>query len=189
MFNFSGFIDKGKKLSENVMGAIDSTVTDVGVGVKKSMQQKSLEMELKKIDEEINVSYIMIGKKYVEYLIATGEVPVIDVGTTLQILDPKLDRKEEIEKEILALEKAANHQSILAEKLAYEKEYEVQKVKLDKALAMEIITDEEYNEKLKIYSAKVEYFDDYKKIESQYKMGIIDKAEFNTKVMNLGRHR
>ena len=63
--------------------------------------------------------------------------------------------------------------------------FDSEQKKLDKALDMEIITNEEYNEKLAAAQKKLDHFELLKKIDMQLEMGIINKAEHEEKVRNI----
>ena len=51
---------------------------------------------------------------------------------------------------------------------------------------MDIITEEEYKNKLMVYKNKVDHFDEMLKIKSQYEMGIIDASEMHMKLRAIG---
>ena len=64
------------------------------------------------------------------------------------IIDFKLTRKAELEAEAVEIEKRLKNQMVMQEKLREEELFNREKGKLDKALAMGVISDEEYQEKL-----------------------------------------
>ncbi|MGL4997988.1 MAG: hypothetical protein ACRC5T_03220 [Cetobacterium sp.] len=151
----------------------------------EKMSISKLESEKKGLDNEINLAYMQIGKKFVEVAIATNEMQDIGAGDMLKFLDPKLSRKKEIEKEIIKIEKKIKDQQVIQEKSKIIQEYEIEKEKLEKALNMEIITRNEYEEKLESISKKIDNFDEIRKIEKQYEIGIISLKEKEIKIKNL----
>ena len=100
----------------------------------------------------------------------------------------KLARKEELEKEqSLEIQKRLKDQEVLRAKNKLIAEFEIEKEKLDKALAMDIISQSEYNSKINKFRAKIDYFEDIRKIEAQYDMGIITLDEKNNKISKIIR--
>lgn len=71
---------------------------------------------------------------------------------------------------------------ILQEKRKVEEDFILEKEKLDKALAMDLISQDEYNEKINNYRKRLDNFEEIKKIEQQYDFGIITLEEKNQKI-------
>lgn len=184
-----GFFDKALSVAKNVGGQVASTAvgagSELGTAAKDSVTITALEMELNAIEEELNAAYQQVGKKYIDYVIASGSMPAIDVSDILRLLDPKLSRKEEIQKEIIRLEKKGKDSEILREKQKAEETFLEEKAKLDKALAMDIISQAEYDEKIRLARSKVDNFSEIRKIEQQYEVGIISLEEKNNKIRML----
>ena len=80
------------------------------------------------------------------------------------------------------VEKRAKQNALIREKTKAEEAFEQEKGVLDKALSMEILSKEEYEQKLNIARKKVENFEEIKKIEQQFEMGIITKEEKDEKI-------
>ena len=110
------------------------------------------------------------------------EEPVFDVSDFLTIIKQDQAKKKELENQLAEVEKRAKQNTLLREKTKAEESFEQEKGVLDKALAMEIISKEEYEQKLNIARKKVENFEEIKKIEQQFEMGIITKEEKNEKI-------
>ena len=110
------------------------------------------------------------------------EEPVFDVSDFLTIIKQDQAKKKELENQLEEVEKRAKQNTLLREKTKAEESFEQEKGVLDKALAMEIISKEEYEQKLNIARKKVENFEEIKKIEQQFEMGIITKEEKDEKI-------
>lgn len=110
------------------------------------------------------------------------EEPVFDVSDFLTIIKQDQAKKKELENQLAEVEKRAKQNTLLREKTKAEESFEQEKGVLDKALAMEIISKEEYEQKLNIARKKVENFEKIKKIEQQFEMGIITKEEKDEKI-------
>lgn len=110
------------------------------------------------------------------------EEPVFDVSDFLTIIKQDQAKKKELENQLAEVEKRAKQNTLLREKTKAEESFEQEKGVLDKALAMEIISKEEYEQKLNIAKKKVENFEEIKKIEQQFEMGIITKEEKDEKI-------
>lgn len=64
-------------------------------------------------------------------------------------------------------------------------EYDAEKRKLDRAMEIDIISQEEYDEKLSIAQKKLDNFELLRKVQMQYEMDIITKEEYNEKVKKI----
>ena len=133
------------------------------------------------IDEEKEVSEETAEDKVAEES-DEDEEPVFDVSDFLTIIKQDQAKKKELENQLAEVEKRAKQNTLLREKTKAEESFEQEKGVLDKALAMEIISKEEYEQKLNIARKKVENFEEIKKIEQQFEMGIITKEEKDEKI-------
>lgn len=181
-----GLLDKVTKTAVSISKTAINTATaagaSVGVTAQDQMELAELKMQLKVVEEELNSSYVQIGRRYVDYIIAAGEMPGVDISDVLKLMDPKLEKKETLEQEIVSLEKKIRNNAILREKQAAEEEFLSEKNKLDKALAMEILSQEEYDVKVYTASKKLENFEMIRKIEQQYDMKLISKDERDNRI-------
>ena len=82
------------------------------------------------------------------------EEPVFDVSDFLTIIKQDQAKKKELENQLAEVEKRAKQNTLLREKTKAEESFEQEKGVLDKALAMEIISKEEYEQKLNIARKK-----------------------------------
>lgn len=133
------------------------------------------------IDEEKEVSEEPAEDKVAEES-DEDEEPVFDVSDFLTIIKQDQAKKKELENQLAEVEKRAKQNTLLREKTKAEESFEQEKGVLDKALAMEIISKEKYEQKLNIARKKVENFEEIKKIEQQFEMGIITKEEKDEKI-------
>ena len=75
--------------------------------------------------------------------------------------------------------------ALLQEKNKLESEFTLEKEKLDRALAMDVISHSEYNQKVKQYRKGIDFFEDIKRIEQQFDLGIITAAEKERKIAEI----
>lgn len=183
------FFDKVSKAATNLGKSAINTAANVGSKVGVAAQDQSelagLKMQVNVIEQELDASYIQIGRKYVEYVIASGEMPGIDVSDILKLMDPKLTQKEELEQQIIVLEKKIKDNAVLREKQAAEAEFQQEKTKLDRALAMDILSQDEYDVKIAIARKKVDNFEAIRKVEQQFDMKLITREERDAKIAAL----
>lgn len=184
-----GLFDKVTKTASNIGGSVVKTAANVGSSASVAAQEQSelvaLKSQINVIEQELNSSYVQIGRKYVDYVIESGDMPGIDVSDILKLIDPKLTKKQELEKQIIELEKEIKSKNVLREKQQAEEEFLAEKAKLDKALAMDVITQDDYDVKLAIAKKKVDNFEQIRKIEQQCDMGLITKEEKAQKIEQL----
>lgn len=181
-----GLFDKVTKTVSNVGSSVAKTAATVGSNAAVSAQEQSelvsLKSQVNVIEQELNSSYIQIGRKYVDYVISSGDMPGIDVSDILKLIDPKMTKKQELEQKIIELEKEIKQKNVLREKQQAEEEFLAEKSKLDKALGMDVITQEDYDIKIAIARKKVDNFEAIRKIEQQAEMGLITKEEKAQKI-------
>ena len=127
----------------------------------------------------------MIGRKYVDYVISSGEMPGIDISDILKMIDPKLTRKKELQDKVIELEKRIKEQDALRDKQAAEAEFISGKEKLDKALAMGVLEQADYDVKLSALQKKLDNFEIMRKLDQQVEMGIITEEEKNAKLFEI----
>lgn len=184
-----GLFDKVTKAATNVGTNVLKTAANVGSGAAVTAQEQTELVQLKSqinvIEQELNSSYIQIGRKYVEFVIQTGDMPGVDVSDILKLIDPKITKKQELEKRIIELEKEIKQKNVLKEKQQAEEEFLAEKTKLDRALGMELLSQDEYDIKLAIARKKVDNFEAIRKIEQQAEMGLITKEEKTQKIEEL----
>ena len=184
-----GLFDKVAKTATNMGKSALNTASNVGstVGVAAQDQSElaSLKMQVNVIEQELDSSFVQIGRRYVDYVLSSGEMPGIDVSDILKLIDPKMEQKQELEKQIIALEKKIKDNAVLREKQMAEQAYLEEKSKLDKALAMDIISQDEYDAKLAVAKKKYDNFEQIRKVEQQYDMKLITKEERDAKIKEL----
>ncbi len=159
--------------------AIDEVKAEVAAD--ETIDEVKAEDTAETIDEEKEVFEEPAEDKVAEES-DEDEEPVFDVSDFLTIIKQDQAKKKELENQLAEVEKRAKQNTLLREKTKAEESFEQEKGVLDKALAMEIISKEEYEQKLNIARKKVENFEEIKKIEQQFEMGIITKEEKDEKI-------
>ncbi len=186
---FDKVVKAGKNLGSSIGSAAATTATNVGSSVATAAKEHSelagLKAEINVIEKELDASYVMIGRKYVDYVIETGEMPGIDITDILKMIDPKMTRKQELQEKVIELEKRIKEQDALRDKQAAEAEYIAGKEKLDKALAMGVLDQEDYDVKLSALQKKRDNFEIMRKLDQQVQMGIITEEEKNAKLFEI----
>jgi len=188
-----GLFDKvsqaGKNLASSTGQAVGKAAVSVGSSAATTAKEQGelagLKAEINVIEKELDASYSMIGKKYVDYVAVSGEMPGIDVSDILKMMDPKLERKQELQAKIIELEKRIKEKDLLRDKQAAEQEYIAGKEKLDKALAMGVLDQSDYDQKLAELAKKRDNFEIMRKLDQQVQMGIITEEEKNAKLYEL----
>lgn len=169
-------IDKVK--AEDVAETVDEAKEEAA---DETIDEVKAEDTVETINEEKEASEESAEDKVAEES-DEDEEPVFDVSDFLTIIKQDQAKKKELENQLAEVEKRAKQNTLLREKTKAEESFEQEKGVLDKALAMEIISKEEYEQKLNIARKKVENFEEIKKIEQQFEMGIITKEEKDEKI-------
>lgn len=184
-----GFFDNLKNVTKVTTGSISKAATNAlstaVIASKENAKINNMNTELTSINSELDAAYRQIGEKFVEHVLATNEMPGIDVENILKLMEPKLEKKKYIEAELIKIEKNLKDQVIIQEKEQLQNEFKRQKDALDKAKAMDIISDEEYNSKVQQCRKKIDNFEAVRNVKKQYELGIINYQELSFKLDEL----
>ncbi len=184
-----GLFDKVAKGAASIGKGVAGAATTVGSSAVTATAEQSELLTLKSnvnvIKQELDAAYVQIGRRYVDYVIETGDMPAIDVADVLRLMEPKLEKKAELEAQIVALEKEINQKKVLREKQEAEAAFLAEKEKLDKAWAMDLLSAEEYNAKINVARKRVDNFEAIRRIEQQAEMGVITREEKEMKIQEL----
>ena len=155
------------------------------VEAKEAAKIVAVKADIAAVQAEIDTNYVAIGRAYVDACVAGKEVSDIGVGGTLKLLEPKLEKKMSLEKELADLERALADSQVLQERQLVQNEVDEIKAKLDKAKAMGAITDADYAAKLAQAHKKLDHFEDIRMLKTQLELGLITQAELDQKVAAL----
>lgn len=184
-----GLFDRIKTSAAGIASSLSEGAIRVAgkatVEAKEGAKITAVKADIKALDAEIDTGYIAIGKAYVKACIAGQEVTDIGCGAILKMMEPKLEKRMELEKELVELEKALADSQIMQERQLVQAEVDAVKAKLDKAKAMGVISEDDYTARLAQANKKLERFDDIRMLKKQKELGLIDEAEFQNKVAGL----
>ena len=179
---------------DKLINTIDSVATNSIVGGAEansaverqdSLELKKLNDQAKVIKEELDASYAQIGRKYVEFLKLNSDKGCIEITDILKFMNPKMDQLDAINQQIVALEKKIKDSAVLREKQEVEQKYLAEKENLDKALAMDVLSQSEYDQRLSAARKKVDCFEEIRRIEKQFDMKLITYEENQAKINNI----
>lgn len=177
--------DNLKVMKDSISKTANNIANTISTTAKEQENISVIEKEISTLKIEIEAAYIQIGREFVEYVLETNEMPGIDVSDVLKMLDPKMTRKKELEKELIEIQKRLKDQALIQEKNRLEEQFRNEKEKLDRALAMDVLSKEEYESKISQFRNRIEKFDDIKRIEHQYELKIISRDEMEEKINTL----
>jgi len=182
-----GIMTKILYTTADVLGnATASSYNTVAVVQTEETEQAKIKRNISAINTELNAAYAQIGKKYFEYVAGNGEaIESLGVDDVMKMALQKQERKAELEKALLAIEKRLKDQVILQEKAKAQADVDVQIEKLNSAKAMGVISENEYAEKISKVRKRLDNFEAIRNIEKQFEMGIITFSEKNAKLSEL----
>ena len=171
-----------KSFSESVANSAKSVGTSIYSTTRGQSELAGLNVQLNAIEKKLEADYAAIGRKYVAYMEKCETDSTFEVTDILEKMKPELEKKAEVQSQIEAKQQEIKaHNEERAKKKAQD-EFDAEKKKLDKAMELEIITDEEYDAKLAVAQKKLDNYDLLRKVDMQYEMEIITKEEYeNTK--------
>ena len=106
------FFDNLKVVTNSISKTASNITTNIATSSVEQANLARIKKELNVINTEIDSACTQIGKKFLEYVIQTKEMPGIDVSDILKVIDPKLTRKVELEAEAVEIEKRLKNQKI-----------------------------------------------------------------------------
>lgn len=181
--------EKATKAAKNVGDSVINSARSIGntlySSTKEQSELASLNVQKSVIEKKLNEVYAKIGKRYVEYINTCEGETCFEVDDLLEEMQPDMDKMAEIKAQIQEKEvqiKQANEERIQKKAQA---EFDAEKRKLDKALELDVVNEEEYAEKLAAAQRKLDNYDVLRKIEMQLEMGIITKEEYLEKKKNI----
>lgn len=183
------FFDKVTQTAANLGKSVVNSASKIGSSATVTAQEQTelaqLKSQINVIDQELDVFYNQIGRRYIDYVLETGDMPGIDASDLLKLMDPKMTKKQELEQKFIELEKEISTKNVLREKQLVEEEYLAEKVKLDRALAMDVISQSDYDVRLAIAKKKVDNFEEIRRVKQQADMNLITKEERDAKIKEL----
>lgn len=160
-------------------------VKELGNVTKEQTEFANLKIQKAAIEKKLESQYAEIGKRYVTYVADSFRTTPFDVSDILDTINPELEKIAEIADQISQKEQQVRQHSIEKDRKKAQEQFENEKRKLDKARDLDVISDEEYFEKLGKAQRKFDNFEMLKKIQMQYEMDIITKEEYEEKVRNV----
>jgi len=185
-----GFFNKVKTQASNIGSAVSDSVGQVSGGALASSKENAklvaIKAEIASINGNLELAYKEIGRKYIEHVANTGEYFEIGVKDTMTQIEPKLEKKEELENELIEIEKILKDQLIMQEKAVFQREFDEETAKLNKAYKMDVLSKADYDAKLLKAQTKLDNFEEIRRVKKQYDMDLITKDEMNEKLSSLG---
>lgn len=174
-----------REVGETVFDSAKSLGTSIYYASKEQGEAAGMKVQRSVIEKKLQESYAEIGKKYVEYMLHSDGEEAFDVSDIMEAMKPEQDKLAEIDAAIAEKEQNARKEEEEKRQKKAQDEFDTEKAKLDKALEMDIITQEEYDEKMTVVQKKLDHYDQLRKIEMQLQMGIISNEEYAEKVDKL----
>ena len=181
--------EKATKTVIEVGGSVIGSAKKVGSSIyavsKEQGELAGMKVQKSIVEKRLQESYALIGKRYLEYVKDSDASVVFDVSDIVEAMQPDVDKLEEIE--AFLLEKEMNvkkNEEERRQKKALDA-YEAEKAKLIKALEMDIINNEEFEEKMSIVQKKYDNAEQIRRLEMQLQMDIISKEEYDAKLSKL----
>ena len=97
---FDSIVNTAKNVGTSMMNSAVNVGSNVGTTVQDNSEIAGLKMQINTIEQELDASYATIGRKFVQYVMDSGEMPGIDVSDTLKLMDPKISRLQELQQQL-----------------------------------------------------------------------------------------
>lgn len=174
-----------KIVGESVVDSAKTVGNTIYTSTKEQRDLASLKMQESSVQKKLNESYAAIGKRYVEFFNMTDDGGFFDASDLVHSMKCDLDKLAEIEGSIEKINMSAKKEEEEKVQKKAKDEYQFAKDKLEKALEMDIITQEEYDEKMVPIQKKYDNYAQLRKIDKQLEMNIITKEEYEHKVKEI----
>lgn len=182
---FDKAIEKAKKVGNNVASTAINVGNTLGNVTKEQTELASLKLQRSTMEKRLEGMYARIGKKYVDYIGNCDGDEKLDVSDIVMEMQDELNQIQELDGQISQLEEQIRKNSMERDRKKAEEQFRAEKEKLDKALSFDILTVEEYECKLGEAKKKLDNFERIRKIDLQYEMNIITKAEHDEKIAQI----
>lgn len=120
-----GLFYKISKTAQNIGQSVSKTASNIGssanVAIQEQAELNELRSQINVINQELEVAYTQIGRKYVEYVLETSEMPGIDVSDTLKMIDPKMSKKWIWKSVLFSLKKKSNRRTFFGQRKKWKK--------------------------------------------------------------------
>ena len=167
---FNKIKTQASTIGSNISDSTSKLGSDIATSAKENAKLSAIRAEITSIEGQLNIGYKDIGKKYVENLLANqGENVEVTLQEPLARIEPLLEKKIELEDEAIEIEKKIKDQIIIQEKAIFQKEYDQEKEKLEKAVKLDVLSKEEMEEKLAKARLKLDNFDSIRSLKSKKK--------------------
>ena len=181
--------DKATKAVKEVGSSVVNTAASVGSSIGNATREQTelanLRIQKTAIEKKLESRYAEIGKRYIAYISDSFQMEAFDVTDVLDEMQPDLDKVREIVEQIDLKEQQIRQNNREKDRKRAQDQFESEKKKLDKARDLDVISEDEYDDKLAQARKKLENFETLKKIQMQYEMDIITKEEYEEKVKNI----
>ncbi len=171
-----------KEVGENVIDSARNLGTSIYSTSKEQGELAGIKVQKSVVEKKLQESYAEIGKRYVSYMNHADASDAFDISDILETMQPELDKLAEIEATLGEKELNAKKMEEERRQKKAQDEFDEKKAKLDKALSMDIISQEEYEEKLAVVQRKLDNYEQLRKIDMQLQMGIISPEEHGEKI-------
>lgn len=179
------FFDKATKVAKEVGNSVVSVGNTIGNVTREQTEVANMKIQRAAIEKKLESRYAEIGKRYVEYLENPYQYDTFDVSDIIDQIKPELEKIAEIDAQLEQREQQIRQNNLEKDRKKAQDQFDAEKKKLDRAKELEVVTEEEYSEKLAKAQKKLENFETLRKIELQYQMDIISKEEYEEKVKSI----
>lgn len=171
-----------KEVSETVIDSAKTFGTYIYNSSKEQGEIASLKIQKASHEKALQEFYAMIGRRYCDYVKLENTPIPFDARDIVSQMQQEIEELNIIDAALLQKEINAKKQEEERRQKKAQDSYDTNKSQLDKALEMEIITQEEYDEKMKKVQRRFDNYEQLRKIDLQLQMGIIDQEEHDQKV-------
>lgn len=158
----------------------DSSTSD-GEQFANTPEKKRIRAEIAGIDTQLSSLYVSIGKKYADAA-EKDQQASLSLAEELEIIKNARDRRKALENELIEIDRQQINERITRDRIQAQQQFDAEIDRLNKALSLGVMSDEEYQEKYKALQARMDHFEKIKKLEIQAEMGVITTAERDEKI-------
>lgn len=83
---FGKVVKTATNAGKSALNTASNVGSTVGVAAQDQSELASLKMQVNVIEQELDSSFVQIGRRYVDYAVTSGEMPGIDVSDILKLI-------------------------------------------------------------------------------------------------------
>lgn len=147
-------------------------------------EKRDLRAQIAQRNDQLGRMYADFGRRYIDQFSGQSSAPFQAEESAKRICALREEIRT-LEKRVMEIDKRMLNDRIASERIQAMQQFDQEIAKLDKAVAMDVMSREEYDSKRAALQRRMDNFEDIKRIEIQQEMGVISREERDERIAKL----